>query len=184
VKARQYNLVLEESCDLLPRFYDLYLQGMQRLGTPHHPYAFFEQILEKFPEHVKILMVLYKSEYIAGAYLFSYKRSLYNLWAAWDTRYRKQCPNNFLYWEMLRYARDHNFENLDLGRSATRSSVAAFKKQWVPEVHPLYYQFYFPGTKRRSVTGVEKYEYAAHIWKRLPRRVTKIIGPRLRKYVY
>lgn len=178
-KANSYNLELHTGHQCLKDFYKLYQKSMKRLGTPTHSLGFFQNILQVFPEQTKIFMVKFKNKFIASAILFEFNHILANPWAAADAKSRSLNANNFLYWEIIKYACQNNFKYFDFGRSHKNSGTFHFKKQWSADIKQLfYYQEPF-----KQKTDREKYRSLAKVWSKLPLLLTNFIGPKLRKYI-
>ena len=51
-------------------------------------------------------------------------------WASSLREYFSLCPNNLLYWEMIRWGCKNGYQRFDFGRSSPDSGTYRFKKQW------------------------------------------------------
>ena len=73
----------------------------------------------------------------------------------------------------------------DFGRSLTGSGTADFKESWGAEAKPLYYEYFLnQGTTIPRVhQGNPRYQLARLVWRQIPLRLTKRIGPNLIKYI-
>lgn len=171
--------------EYLDDFYEAFAINMKDLGSPVHSKALFENLLHEFPDTTRIFTVYLGSENVGGAIFISFKDTAEVPWASSKREYLQYRPNNLLYWEMIKYACEQRFKYFDFGRSTKDSGTYHFKKQWGAESKQLYWQYYLPpdvqipeinhtSLKQRIMIGV---------WKRLPLRVTKALGPRIRKSI-
>jgi hypothetical protein len=84
-----------------------------------------------------------------------------------------------LYWSIIRWAIENKFEVFDFGRSTPEEGTFHFKRQWGAGPHPLYWEY-----SLRSRSAIPDHtpknprlRWAVAAWKRLPLRVTTLIGP-------
>ena len=91
--------------------------------------------------------------------------------------------NMFLYWNILKTAIEKNYQTFDFGRSSKDAGTLKFKKQWGGK--PMQLNWYYdldsscdiPVFNHKNV----KYEAAINIWKKLPLRFTRVVGPHIVK---
>lgn len=179
-KAQKYFLNLRSGVDLIKDFYYLYGKTMKRLGTPGHGLEYFQKIIHQFPRESNIFVIYYQNKPIAGLFSFTFKKIFSDPWAASDSHYFYLCPNDFLYWKAIEWAKLNNLSYFDFGRSTINSGVHKFKKQWGAKTLPLYY--YSLGKK--TVQNFSKAEkIISKCWAILPISVTNTFGPFLRKYI-
>ena len=172
---------VEASHDTISEFYEIYTKNMKQLGTPVHRLNFFNNIHRNFPENVFIAKVELNGKVIASLYLLKFKDMLVSGWGASLAEFLIYAPNDFMYWYSITYGCENNMKWFDFGRSLTDSGNYKFKERWGSVEVPLLY-YYYPPTK--TIAAPQK-EYGKLSKKRrkMPRRVTKIIGPRLREYI-
>jgi len=93
--------------------------------------------------------------------------------------------NDFMYWELLRFASQGGFRTFDFGRSREGTGAYHFKRHWGLEPVPLPYQYILHGQARMPDLSPanSKMRLAVSAWKRLPLPLSKIIGPRLTRYL-
>jgi FemAB-related protein (PEP-CTERM system-associated) len=171
--------------EYLNNFYEAFAINMRDLGSPVHSKALFENLLHEFPDTTRVFTVYLGSENVGGAIFISFKDTAEVPWASSKREYLQYCPNNLLYWEIIKYACEQEFKYFDFGRSTKDSGTYHFKKQWGAESKQLYWQYYLPtGAQIPEATHTSlKEHFMIGIWKRLPLRVTKILGPRIRKNI-
>jgi len=166
----------------LSDFYTVFAANMRDLGSPVHSRQFFAAIFAEFPENAKLMLVQNGRHIIGGAVCLSFRDSLIVPWASSSREHFSLCPNNLLYWEMIRWGCEHGYRYFDFGRSSPQSGTYHFKKQWGTIEKPLHWQ----GLSRKSGqatmlhTDDTKYQRLIRTWSRLPLPLTKVIGPWLR----
>jgi CelD/BcsL family acetyltransferase involved in cellulose biosynthesis len=142
-------------------------------------------VLSELSEFSRIIVV-YKSKIpVASALVMGYKKILRNPWASSDHKYASLGPNMLLYLRMLEYGCDNGYQVFDFGRSTIGEGTYRFKEQWGAAPAPLHW--YLISLNGKSLdpeqSATERFERAAHYWRKLPLLVTKIIGPRIRKHI-
>ncbi|MBI4551947.1 MAG: FemAB family PEP-CTERM system-associated protein [Candidatus Latescibacteria bacterium] len=171
--------------DDLNDFYALYTHTMHRLGSPPHAKALFLNILNVFPEHTEIALVLHGERPVAGAFVMHDRGWIGFPWAASLAEAHPLRPNNLLYWSIIERACREGFLGLDLGRSPIGSGTMHFKRQWGATVHPLAYYYglvdghHLPGRDASDPMMVR----ASRVWRWLPARAAAWLGPRLARLI-
>ncbi len=168
--------------DLLDEFYGVFARNMRDLGTPVLGIGFFRNLLESFPDSVRIFAVRHEGRAIGAAVALWYRDTLEFPWVSSIRDYRALCPNNLLYWEAIRYAIDQGFRKFDFGRSTRNESHEGtfnFKKQWGARPVQLYWQYLVDANGKISELNPEnpKYRAAIRVWQHLPVPLTRMLGP-------
>jgi hypothetical protein len=90
-----------------------------------------------------------------------------------------------LYWAILDRSSRAGFRWFDFGRSTRGSGTHQFKRQWGAEERPLYwYTLRLDGKSNGNGTGGGGLaRHAVRLWQRLPVGVSRVLGPRLRRYL-
>ncbi len=163
------------------RFYDIYLETMQRLGTPPHPPGLFSALLEQFGGGIRIAEAWKDDTPVAALFLLGLRESLISGWAVSRWEYRTSAPNNFIYWHAIQEAIARGYRSFDFGRSWQGSGIHAFKKRWGARDVLVRHWVYPAG----SGGGMPQTEYGqlAKIWSRVPRGAARILGPELRRWI-
>lgn len=171
--------------ELLHDFYRVFSQNMHDLGSPAHSRIFFEQIFFAFPESTKIAGIFSGPHMISSAILFTFKEHIEVPWASSMREYLHYCPNNLLYWELLKFGCEQKFRYFDFGRSTVNSGTYKFKSQWGAKSNQLYWYYYLNGMQHvpLSFGQSKKMQFISYIWKRTPVKITQKIGPMIRKYI-
>lgn len=171
--------------ELLDDFYNVFVVNMRDLGSPVHSKKFVEMVLLKFPEHARLFIVYRQGAPMACGLTLGFNDVISNLWASSLRCYSHLAPNMLLYWSMLEFGCQNGYKRFDFGRSTPGEGTYRFKEQWGAKPQPLYW-YRFSKTNDRSLgkqPEKNKMSKAIEYWKKLPVSVTKVIGPRIRKYI-
>jgi len=171
--------------DLLDDFYNVFVANMRDLGSPVHSKRFILQILLGFQERARIFVVYGKSVPMACSLTLGFNGMLSNPWASSLRRYSQFAPNMLLYWTMLENACRQGYRGFDFGRSTVDEGTYRFKEQWGAKPVPLYwYKFSRDIRSSNEVTAHGSWmNRAMECWKRLPVPVTRVLGPKIRRYI-
>ncbi len=166
-------------------FYEVFAANMRDLGSPVHSRKFFEAIFDEFSDSVRLMLVRRQDQIIGGAVCLFFKGNLMVPWASCLREFFSICPNNLLYWEMIRWGCENGYQHFDFGRSSPDSGTYRFKKQWGAREEPLYWQYVSRRTGETIMPHADdpKYRWAIHVWSHLPLGLTKLVGPFLRGQV-
>jgi serine/alanine adding enzyme len=169
----------------LSDFYKIFAANMRDLGSPVHSRDFFDAILDEFSDNAKIMLVRKDGEVIGGAVCLFFKGSMIVPWASSLREYFSLCPNNLLYWEMIRWGCENGYQRFDFGRSSLDSGTFRFKKQWGAKEEPLHWQCVNRNTGETAILhgDSEKYRWIVKTWSHLPLSLTKLLGPLVRGLV-
>lgn len=165
--------------ELLDAFYELLSRSWRDLGTPIYSKQFFASVLDSFGSKVKIFIAYQGDTPVAGAFNGYCGNTVEGMWAGSAAEHRRLQSNYVLYWEMIKAACEEGFENFHLGRTSVDSGGEAFKRKWNAEVKQLYWQYFLPQGGDLSHLDVKnpKYKLAIETWKKLPVRLTQLVGP-------
>jgi FemAB-related protein (PEP-CTERM system-associated) len=163
-------------------FYDAFAWNMRDLGSPVHSREFFANIFQEFAGDVRFMLVRQGEVVIGGAVCFSFHDTLLVPWASSRKEYLSRCPNNLLYWEMIRWGCENGYRRLDFGRSSPGSGTYRFKRQWGTKEEPLHWQCLSKENGRQTLLHSDnpKYQWVIRAWQCLPMPVTKVLGPLVR----
>lgn len=169
----------------LPYFYDIYAHSLRNLGTPMFPYAYFQNLFSEFKEECRILSVFYQGKRVGSVLTFLYEKQVIPYYGGAYKNYFRYAVQDFMYWELMCYGCERGFRRFDFGKSRQGSGSYDFKRHWGFEPQPLPYQYYIPkGGEMPNVSPANpKYRFFIKAWKHLPISVTKVVGPRILKYL-
>lgn len=178
-KAEKGGLRVQRGMEQLDAFYELFAQSMHRLGTPVFPRVLFRNIVEEFPEQTQLMLVYDKEEAVTGVLSFFFRDTILPYYAGATPAATRLAANNFMYWELIKWAGEQGFRTFDFGRSKKGTGAFAFKSQWNMDAEQLDYQVFL--VKRKTVPNFSpvnpKFEMAIRLWQNLPLSVTKLLGP-------
>lgn len=180
-RAENAGLRVEFGSRELDGFYRVFAENMRDLGVPAHPKRFFRRVIEEIPGS-ELVVVKDGMDVIGGAILIRFRDQVEAPWISCLRSRFEQCPNNILYWQMIRRACEEGLRTFDFGRSSPDTGPAVFKMRWGARVEQLYWHYILPkGGPLPAETGVSnpRFRLASAVWKRSPRLVTGFLGPRL-----
>lgn len=165
----------------LDAFFSVMAQSWREHGTPILSKSAFGAVANTFGDNARIF-VAYQGELAVAAALTGYHNGVVEgLWAGSLASHRAQQPNYVLYWEMIKHACETKNTVFHLGRSTAGSGAETFKTKWNADAKQLYWQYYLPGGGALPQLNVDnpKYRLAINVWRRLPVKLTTMIGPLL-----
>lgn len=171
--------------ELVDDFYSVFAENMRDLGSPVHSKKFIAETLRAFPNAANVFIVYGNQKPLAGSVTIGFKDILHNPWASSLRSYSHLAPNMLLYWSMLEFACQKDYQRFDFGRSTPGEGTYKFKEQWGARPEPLYW-YRLSKTKDQNwgeQLDKDKMSKVIEYWKKLPVPLTKIIGPRIRKYI-
>jgi FemAB-related protein (PEP-CTERM system-associated) len=168
----------------IDRFYQAYSESVRNLGTPVFAKKYFKILKNVFKDQCEILTVVDKNNQLIGSVMsFYFKDEILPYYGGGTVLARAKQGNDFMYWQVMCRAADKGIKLFDFGRSKEGTGSYRFKKHWGFEPEPLYYEFYLVNTD--SVPDINplnpKYQMFIAAWKRLPLRLSQIVGPWLSK---
>jgi FemAB-related protein (PEP-CTERM system-associated) len=171
--------------ELLDAFYDVLTQNMRDLGSPVHDKRFFADVLETFPANSRILCVMLNDRPVAASIVLWHGGQIEVPWASAIRQYNPLCPNVLLYWEMLKFAIERRFARFDFGRSTPNEGTFNFKQQWGAEPRHLYWEYWLADGESLPDRSPKnpKFGSAIAVWQRLPVALTRMLGPRIVRFI-
>lgn len=169
----------------LAEFYNVFAANMRDLGSPVHSRGFFEAIFDEFSDSAKLMLVDKEKHVIGGAICLIFKDTMIVPWASSLREFFTLCPNNLLYWEMIRWGCENGYRRFDFGRSSPDSGTYRFKQQWGAKEEPLHWQCISRQLNNSTITQADssKYRWVIKVWSRLPLSLTKLVGPLVRRQI-
>ncbi len=167
-------------------FYRTFSTSVRNLGTPVFTKKYFDLLLATFQEECEILTVRKDGKAVSSVLSFYDQGCVYPYYGGGlpEARYLKS--NDYMYYELMCHAAiDKGINNFDFGRSKKGTGAYEYKKHWQMEPEELQYQYYL--VKSDSLPNLSpnnpKYRLMINLWKRLPLRVSQILGPQLSKFL-
>jgi CelD/BcsL family acetyltransferase involved in cellulose biosynthesis len=193
-KARKHGVGVRpaESEADLRAWYGLYLETMRAHAVPPRSYRFFAALWHGLRPHGLMRLLLAERpgargpRLIAGSVFLMYGRTVFYAYTGAHAEDLRLRANDVIQARAIRDAVEAGFRRYDLGEvSEDDPGLVEFKRKW-GATPPLLYRYYYPaldvdgagalesGSRLRTVAG--------RIWRRLPLRVTAVIGDRLYRY--
>jgi serine/alanine adding enzyme len=176
-KAERSGLSVEfAGAEALDEFHAILSARLHELASPVHAPAFYAEVLAAFGGAARIAVVRKGSMAVGSLLALGFKDTLVVPWASCLRSHAALCPNMLLYWETIRRACALGFRRFDFGRSTRDSGTHRFKRQWGAVDEPLYW--YGAPASAHGASSV-----FTRAWRRLPLRVTRRLGPHVRRYL-
>jgi FemAB-related protein (PEP-CTERM system-associated) len=165
----------------LDEFYEVFAQNMRDLGSPVHGRRFFAAVLEEFAGTARLLIVRDGTRPVAAGVCMVFRDTVLVPWASSLRQWRSRCPNNLLYWEVIRSACEKGLRWLDFGRSSPGSGTHRFKMQWGGVEQRLHWET----SDRSSLVDPASptSRLLTRAWARLPVALTRLLGPAVRRRI-
>jgi len=119
------QLKISNSEKELEEFYKIYTKKMKEYGTPPHSLNSLRKLIKN--KEYKLFNIYSGNKLIAGGTMIIYKNMITNHLAASNKKFLKFSPNNFLYYSMIKFAKENNLEIVNYGPSLKDDRVANFK---------------------------------------------------------
>jgi FemAB-related protein (PEP-CTERM system-associated) len=177
---------LEWTEDLsLKEFYEIYAQSVHRLGTPVFSRDMFECLQAEFPKQWRLFGVRKGKTPIAGVLCLYFKDQVLPYYGGALAEFYKDSPNNFMYWSLIEQSAREGYRCFDFGRSKKGTGSFQFKSAWNMQATELPYRYQLVRAKEvPQMSPVDrKFAGPVSVWKRLPYSWTKILGPRLIRWI-
>ena len=142
-------------------------------------------MIQGFPQNAHLFVVYGKDVPMACSMTLGFSGTLANPWASALRQHAALAPNMLLYWAMLEHGCRSGYRAFDFGRSTIGEGTYRFKEQWGAAPAPLYwYRFSRNGDDAGdAATSGGALARASEYWKRLPVPLTRLLGPRIRRYI-
>lgn len=178
------EIIQATSVEDLRRYYDLYLDNMQKFGTPPHSFGFFRSLWEALGDVMRIDLAVHDDRLVNGQIVFNFGDYCYDWGGVSDHEYRDMQGGSALLWYSIERASNRGYSRYSLGRTREDTGVYTFKKSWGGKKVRLTDYHYFPnGTIDLPNPDDDTYDRAKDVWQKLPIRMTEYIGPPIRKKI-
>jgi FemAB-related protein (PEP-CTERM system-associated) len=170
----------------LEDFYALYADNVHRHGTPALSRRYFDAVWSEFGNACEVLTVLdVRGAPVSSVLSFHFRDEVLPYYAGDTVHARELAANDFKYWELMRISCERGSRVFDYGRSKRGSGSFDFKKNWGFEPAPLYYEYRLVRARQVPQNNPNNPKYALFIaaWRRLPRPVVNLLGPRIVRHL-
>jgi FemAB-related protein (PEP-CTERM system-associated) len=180
------NNLSGESTTNLDDFYQLLSESYRNLGTPIFSKKYFKNLMETFKNECDIRLIKDESGKPSTAVLnFYFNDTVLPYYGGGNANSRYIKSADLMYYQVMCDARKKGFTRFDFGRSKIDSGPYHYKKNWGME--PITLHYYYHLVKAESLPNLSpnnpKYQLFIALWKKLPLKVSQIIGPFLSKYL-
>lgn len=161
-------------------FERLYLENLRRLGTPAFPSKHFTTLLERFRGSIDIREVVLEDKVAAAVLTFYFRDQVLPYYGASDPAFNEYAPNNYMYFDLMRWGGAHDYRIYDFGRSKTANSGSFdFKAHWGMRMEELPYEILLMRGKElpNYSPNNPRLQSAIKVWQRVPLPVTRWLGP-------
>lgn len=166
-------------------FYELLASSYQKLGTPVYGRSFFGNLLREFPGASNVLIVRHEGHPVAGVLSTMFRGTMMPLYSGEAHDVLNLKANNFKYYRLMEHAVALGLRRFDFGRSRTNNEgVVTFKTNQGFQAEPLPYQreSFSGGESRPSNPNEGIFLKVRAVWRKLPPRAAKILGPKVVRY--
>jgi lipid II:glycine glycyltransferase (peptidoglycan interpeptide bridge formation enzyme) len=122
---------------------------------------------------------------VAAVMTFYFRDQILPYYGASDPLHNAIAPNNFMYFELMRWGGQNGYRLFDFGRSKRVKGSYDFKSHWGMAERELPYELIL--IKRRKMPNYTPvnplFRLPILCWQRLPLAVTRLLGPRLIRFV-
>ena len=169
----------------LDEFYDIYARTVHRLGTPVFSRELLVDLQREFPRSCRLFGVRKGKRAIAGVFCLYFRNQVLPYYGGALLEFFRDSPNNFMYWNLMVQSCQEGHRYFDFGRSKKGSGSFIFKSAWSMKMDELPYQYQLVRSQEiPHLSSVDKkFQLPIAIWKRLPLEVTKLLGPKLFRWV-
>jgi FemAB-related protein (PEP-CTERM system-associated) len=179
-KALKENFSTRRHRDL-SQFERLYARSLHRLGTPCFPPSHFERLMANFGNMADVRETVLDGKVAAAVFSFYFRDRMLPYYGASDPAFNAVAPNNFMYFDQMRWGGNNGYRIFDFGRSKKENSGSYdFKAHWGMQERDLPYEIllirrkhlpnYSPNNPRLRVF--------IRMWRALPFALARMLGPR------
>jgi FemAB-related protein (PEP-CTERM system-associated) len=181
-KTLKESFTTRREVENIANFEELYSRNLRKLGTPSFPRRFFELLMQEFSGMADIRETLYEEKLASAVLSFYFRDQVLPYYGASDPSFNALAPNNFMYYDLMRWGGQNGYRLFDFGRSKKVGSGSyEFKAHWGMVERELPYEVLLVRAKEVPNYSPNNPRYAAVIkaWQRLPLAFTRRMGPYL-----
>jgi FemAB-related protein (PEP-CTERM system-associated) len=180
-RAEKAEITTRFGPEELPAFYEVFAHHMRDLGTPVHSRRLFEELLAAFPEDLWLGCSYLRGRPIACIGGFAWGNEFEVTWASALLEHKQLAANMHLYWAFIERAVERGLRVFNFGRCTPGGGTHRFKRQWEgtrdEQLH--WYQDGSGAVAGTPSPDDPSYAWGPRLWKRLPRPVANVLGPRI-----
>jgi hypothetical protein len=184
-RAEREKLELEvgSSDAILAQFYNLHVITRQRQQLPPHPLAWFRNVLGCLGADAQIRVARKDGIAIASIFSIAHKQKMIYKYGCSDAHSHNLGGMQFVFWDLIRNAKERGFVELDFGRSeCANTGLVTFKDRWGGNRQLLRYLRY-PERAAPSDGNPLLMDLGKKVFARCPQGVLKLAGNLLYPHV-
>ncbi len=184
-KSLKEGLTSRQEFSAWHTFENLYSRNLGRLGTPCFPANHFATLLEKFRGMAEIREVSSDGTAVAAVLTFYFRDQILPYYGASDPKFNAIAPNNFMYYDLMRWGGQNGYRIFDFGRSKRVKGSYDFKAHWGMMERELPYEIHLVKGKNLPDYSPANpvFRLPILLWQRLPFALARALGPHLIRFV-
>ncbi len=166
-------------------FFETYSTSVRNLGTPVFSRSYFHNLKREFGDACEIVSISGEGALHSSLISFYFRDQVLPYYGGGLPVSRQSKAMDFMYYDLMCRAAGAGVRVFDFGRSKNDSGPYNYKRHWGFEPQPLHYQYFLVNSESLPEINVTnpRYELMIRCWKKLPLKVSQIIGPMLSKYL-
>jgi FemAB-related protein (PEP-CTERM system-associated) len=184
-QGEKHGLQAEIGRHHLEEFYRVYAESLRNLGSPVFPRRLLRAVHAAFDKDCQILTVWRQGHLVAGVMTLFYEDQVLPYYGGARRSAFPYAVNDFMYWQLMRYAARAGYRVFDFGRSRVGTGSYHFKRHWGFEPVPLPYQYILlrGGSLPDLSPSNPRFALARRLWQRLPVPVATLAGSLVTRYL-
>jgi CelD/BcsL family acetyltransferase involved in cellulose biosynthesis len=183
-RAEREKLQYEEgtSEELLQKFYRLLVMTRRRQYLPPQPIHWFRGLIAAFGNKLKIRVASKDGTPVASILTLSHRKTLIYKYGCSNATFNRLGGTALLLWRAIQEAKDHGFEEFEMGRSSIdNSGLIAYKERWGATRTAICYWSY--PTEPAGLSSVWRDRLAKHMVSICPDIALETVGKLLYKHI-
>jgi hypothetical protein len=169
---------------MLSDFFRLHLATRRRQSLPPHPIDWFRNLLQCFEGKSIIRIARRHNSAIAAVLTLEHNKSVVYKYGCSDARFHSTGAMPFVFWDVIRDAKQRGLEQLDLGRTERdNDGLLSFKKRLGATCERLVYVRYPPRGTAMSICKKKMVQVAKLVFARTPDRLLTAAGSLLYPHI-
>ncbi len=166
-------------------FYDLLAESYRTLGTPVFPKRFFQAMAREFSDNCIVQIIRHDDRPVAAVLSMTFRETMMPLYSGEADGVKNLKAGNFKYYRLMQEAVARGLRRFDFGRTRIdNTGVIRFKTNqgFTPEPLPYQTDELVAGAAGGANPNSGLYRKLRKVWRRLPSRVAKTVGPKVIRY--
>lgn len=183
-RSEREGLRYEESIsdDALRAFYRLLVLTRRRQQLPPQPLSWFRGLIANFGKDLKIRTASKNGEAVASILTLFHKKSVVYKYGCSDAQFNRLGGMALLFWKTIQDAKEHGFEELDMGRSEVENQgLITFKGHLGATSTEI--DYWSHPTEPPGLSSAWKRRWVQRVSSNVPDRVLVTIGRLMYKHI-